>query len=317
MPWSAADDEFLRQFYRSSSASNIAASINRTPKAVINRAYKLGISVCNEWTAGDLKILWEEYGRAGKDGVLKLDELAQKLGKLKSNVCRKARELGLTNQKRKVVETRKDRRKFEDSAERSAYMSRIARERIAANGHPRGALGMKHTKEALEIIAEKSRVRWASLTQEERDAHQIKAMKGRVRNGVTAPKVARGKWKAGWREVGGQRVFFRSRWEANYARYLEWLCSIGQIMKWEHEPKTFWFEGVKRGCVSYLPDFRVTNKDESHEWHEVKGWMDARSATTIKRMIKYHPAEKLLVIREKEYRAIERKVAGVISGWEL
>ena len=39
---------------------------------------------------------------------------------------------------------------------------------------------------------------------------------------------------------------------------LEWLKKNKQIKKWEHEPETFWFEGIMRGCRSYLPDFRVT-----------------------------------------------------------
>lgn len=126
----------------------------------------------------------------------------------------------------------------------------------------------------------------------------------------------RGSWKASWREVGNQRCFFRSRWEANYARYLEWLCSIGQIAKWEHEPQTFWFDGIKRGVVSYLPDFRVTENGGAVQWHEVKGWMDARSKTTIARMGRYHPKEVLIVIREKQYKEIGRKVSSLIPGWE-
>ena len=71
----------------------------------------------------------------------------------------------------------------------------------------------------------------------------------------------RGSWKASWHEVGNQRCFFRSRWEANYARYLEWLCSIGQIAKWEHEPQTFWLRmshGLRhaRKMTSMIPASR-------------------------------------------------------------
>ena len=89
--------------------------------------------------------------------------------------------------------------------------------------------------------------------------------------------------KSGWREIGGIRKYYRSRWEANYARYLEFLKVNGEIEKWEHEPETFWFEGIKRGVMSYLPDFRVTEKNGDIVFHEVKGWMDARSITKIKR----------------------------------
>ena len=122
--------------------------------------------------------------------------------------------------------------------------------------------------------------------------------------------------KSGWREVGSTRKYYRSRWEANYARYLEFLKVNGEIEKWEHEPETFWFKGIKRGVVSYLPDFRVTEKNGDIVFHEVKGWMDARSKTKIKRMAKYHPEITLIVIAAKEYKELEKKISSLIVGWE-
>lgn len=122
-------------------------------------------------------------------------------------------------------------------------------------------------------------------------------------------------WQQGWREVGNQRVYFRSRWEANYGRYLELMVRIGNIVSWEHEPQTFWFP-IRRGKVSYLPDFRVTLHDGSHEWHEVKGYMDPGSRTKLKRMAKYHPGEILRLIDERAYREIEFKFSDRCPGWE-
>lgn len=122
--------------------------------------------------------------------------------------------------------------------------------------------------------------------------------------------------KAGWREIGGYRKYYRSRWEANYARYLQWLKERGEILDWKHEPETFWFEAIKRGVRSYLPDFRVWEKGGSSSLHEVKGWMDDRSKTTLKRMAKYHPNEKIIVVRERDYNAIAKTVGPMITGWE-
>ena len=85
---------------------------------------------------------------------------------------------------------------------------------------------------------------------------------------------------------------------------------------WEHEPETFWFEGIKRGCMSYLPDFRVVEKSGQVEYHEVKGWMDDRSKTKIRRMAKYHPEVSLLVVDAQQYRALERTAAALVDGWE-
>lgn len=121
--------------------------------------------------------------------------------------------------------------------------------------------------------------------------------------------------KAGWREIGGMKKYYRSKMEANYARYLEWLKTIGEIAVWKHETITFWFHGIKRGVMSYLPDFEVHYKDGSMEYHEVKGYLDSKSKTKLKRMAKYYPHLKVILIGSKEYRAIERTAKG-IAGWE-
>lgn len=124
-------------------------------------------------------------------------------------------------------------------------------------------------------------------------------------------------WKQGWREIGGIRKYYRSRWEANYARYLQFLKERKEITSWEHEPETFWFNGIKRGCVSYLPDFKVILNDGESEYHEVKGYMDSKSKTKIKRMAKYHPKVKLVVIDRKVYQSLEKSLHGFIKDWEF
>ena len=122
-------------------------------------------------------------------------------------------------------------------------------------------------------------------------------------------------YRAGWHIVSGRRIYFRSGWEVNYAHYLQWLKDKVQITEWEFEPHTFWFEGIRRGTVSYLPDFRVTTLAGTQEYHEVKGRMDARSATKIRRMARYHPAVKLLVIDAVMYRAMAAQLGRLVPGW--
>jgi len=141
-------------------------------------------------------------------------------------------------------------------------------------------------------------------------------------SGIFAKRMDRTVWRAGWREIGGINKFYRSRWEANYARYLEFLKNQGQIQGWAHEPTTFWFEGIKRGVNNYLPDFRVYLPGEggvgtAEEYHEVKGYMDTKSATKIKRMGIYFPNIKLVIIDRPQYVKLEREFAKVIDGWEL
>ena len=107
----------------------------------------------------------------------------------------------------------------------------------------------------------------------------------------------------------------RSCWEANWARYLNWLIQLGEIKGWKYEPDTFEFP-VKRGSKFYTPDFKVTNNDGSIEYHEVKGWMDSISATKLKRMAKYYPQEKLVLVDKETYRDVALKVGSLIPHWE-
>lgn len=115
-------------------------------------------------------------------------------------------------------------------------------------------------------------------------------------------------------DLGG--AYFRSMWEANWARYLRWLVEIGEIVSWSYEPETFEFPGIKRGTRFYTPDFRVVNRDGSVEYHEIKGWMDPESATKLRRMARYHPDVRIHVVDEEAYRAVARKVKRLIPGWE-
>ncbi len=258
------------------------------------------------------------YDAAGSTGFLDLNGLSAKIGRLKSNVCRKARQMGLeTSHTRKHVAERKDRRVFKGNiVALKAHTSARVKAHFAAHGHPRGALGMVHTPEAKAKISEKSKRKWDAMTPEERQGQLDKMYYGARASGGGPPKIGRGTWKAGWREIGGKRNYYRSRWEANYARYLQWLKERGEIAEWAHEPETFWFDAIKRGVRSYKPDFRVWEPSGASCLHEVKGWMDGRSKTTLSRMAKYHPDQKIVLIDGVQYRSIRRAVMNMIPGWE-
>lgn len=105
--------------------------------------------------------------------------------------------------------------------------------------------------------------------------------------------------KPEWRTVGGQRCYFRSKREAAYAETLEMMRRTGSIVSWEHEPGWFYFDGIRAGVTRYLPDFRVTFANGRIEYHEVKGWLDPKSVTALRRMAKYHPTVKVVLIGAK------------------
>lgn len=118
-----------------------------------------------------------------------------------------------------------------------------------------------------------------------------------------------------WENDTGKRYYMRSKWEFNIACYLDYLVAHKKIKDWDYEADTYWFDGVKRGTNSYKPDFKVFNNDDTFEYWEVKGQMDAKSATKLKRMQKYHPSIKVVLIRAAEYQAIG-KYSALLPGWQ-
>lgn len=131
---------------------------------------------------------------------------------------------------------------------------------------------------------------------------------------------AKSKWgmagtRSGRRKDLGDQ-YFRSRWEANYARYLEFLRSKGKIDKWEYEAETFEFVKIKKGTRFYTPDFTVTISAGRLERHEVKGWKHPKGETALKRMARYYPDIKIVLIDAPVYRQIASQVSKMINTWE-
>ena len=192
------------------------------------------------------------------------------------------------------------------------------REMIAKKGHPKGMLGKKHSEDTLKIISNATIKMWnnpesilnqSSHRQKLSDRMSLSQNQGILRNGYS-------RGKQGRRE-DLDNIFFRSSWEANYARYLNFLKLKGLIYKWEFEPDTFWFEKIKRGVRSYLPDFKIWDSPLSMPYYvEVKGWMDDKSKTKLKRMNKYYPEIRVDVVARKEYNEIKKKISSMIPSWE-
>lgn len=184
--------------------------------------------------------------------------------------------------------------------------------------HPKGFKGGKHSAQAKKIFSEVSKKMWADpnhfLNSKEyrQKVSDRMSKKAPARNAKNAYSNA----KRGKREGLGD-YFFRSRWEANYARFLNLAIKQKEIFKWEYEPETFWFERIKRGTRSYTPDFKIWETETSVPYFvEIKGWMDAKSKTKLKRMGKYFPHIRVDLVDEKQYRALEKSIAALISDWE-
>lgn len=133
-------------------------------------------------------------------------------------------------------------------------------------------------------------------------------------NPTTWPQTQTRRGKGGRRPDLDNR-YFRSTWEANWARYLNWLVERKELERWEFETETFEFP-VKRGSKFYTPDFKLVYADGSIVYHEVKGYMDQKSATKLRRMKTHHPKIDIRLIDKRVYAQVAAKVASMIPGWE-
>ncbi len=121
---------------------------------------------------------------------------------------------------------------------------------------------------------------------------------------------------AGWHKIGNQRCYFRSEWERKFACYLE-CCKTDRFLKsWSYEPKTFWFLKIKRGVRSFKPDFKAIWGDGTIVWYEVKGWMDSKSKTKLRRMAKYYPKIRVEVVGSQWFDDFGRVAKATVPGWE-
>jgi hypothetical protein len=307
--WSAGEDEFLRVNYLLHARVEIANQLGRTLGSVRKRCSVLGLNskhpaLTNHDREGIKR--WYEERQNSTLEEFNLDALANQMNRSKNLISRCAGGMGLTIRGR--VQGERIRRMIGDATCRT----------IKNNGHPKGMLGKKHSSEF--SLKQSERVKARVFTKEQTEARVRKANATKIaKYGSGAPHwlISSNPYSRGKR---GKRAdlenrYFRSSWEANYARYLNFLVKHRKIVAWDYEVKTFVFHGVERGVLTYTPDFFITNSDGTTEWHEVKGWMDAKSIAKLKRMSKFYPNEKIVVVGSKEYRGIS-KWKKLIGDWE-
>lgn len=318
--WAQEDDERLCAMYPTSTCKEMAKALGRREAQVRSRCWTLRLAgKRQDWTDAELAALVKAYRDADGEPI-DIAALAARMGRSHASVAVKASRLGLGDYGRNRIPggEKPTPPKFATEEERRAAIGAATRERIARNGHPRGALGMKHTPETLAKVSEAGKRAW----EDPASGHNSEKTRQR-RSDVLVARCAAGEMRHGYtRSAGGRRAdlggqYFRSAWEANYARYLEWLKKHGSIRAWAFEPKTFVFESIKRGTRAYTPDFRVVFANGRVEWHEVKGWMDPKSKTRLARMRRYFPEERVVVIDETFFRTARKQgLTELIPGWE-
>jgi len=194
-------------------------------------------------------------------------------------------------------------------------MSERTKKWIKEKGHPRGMLGKKQTEKVKKISAENLKNAWKDKnnyinSKEHRQILSDRASKLQ-QSGIFKNRYSNS--KKGTYNINGKKIFFRSMWEANYALYLDFLIKQKEIVKWEFEVDTFWFLKIKRGVRSYKPDFKVYTSKNKFEYHEVKGWMDNKSKTKLRRMKIYYPEVKMILIDAPVYKDIKNKLGRLLG----
>ena len=302
---SVATEDLWESYKRHLSVHRVAKEFGFGSGIVFRRLKKAGYVLKKaEFTPAEDEQI-KSYYETTKPQDFRLDVLKNDLGRSGgTNVCRRALQLGLQTQKNRAAS---NRTKHLISVAKKDYYS--------THEHPKGPIGMKHTEATRKRMSVAHVTHHASRTPEQKAATTLKVVKTKEARGNLYAVTQHRAWKSGWHEIGGKRHYFRSSWEVNYAHYLEWLRLRGEIKEWEFEPKTFWFEAIMRGTRSYLPDFRVTENTGKQVYHEIKGWMDPKSVTKLKRMKKYYPEVELLLIDAKQYRVLDKQLKGLVPGW--
>jgi hypothetical protein len=275
MKWKEQDIAFLCKFYPTHGKKFCSEKLGFRESVIRIKASTLGLR--QDRTSSFFKE-WQERARVSKIGKKRPDQAI---------VMKELHKQG------KMIQGEESRKRQAESWKKT----------IAKNGHPKGMLGKHHSKETCELFSKQRTGRKLNISEENRQKQSDKAskmMQERLKNHGSVYSRS----NASWYLIDGKKYFFRSSWEVNYARYLTWLCSKGEILSWEYEPDTFWFEEIRRGVRSYLPDFKVFNNDGTHEYHEVKGYLDKKSKTKLKRMKKYYPKIKLVLIDKVVYKSI-------------
>lgn len=298
--------EIIKLYYELKSVWKVGDAVGMSGQKVHSILNKMGINTSKkpEFTDEMTREIIDIYKNL-KSGDGSIDDFSEKYKISRQNISRKARKLGISNPNR------------ENHESLNKNISEHAKTRLKDN-HPRGFLGKTHSTETRLILSGISKKTWNNKDHYLNSEEYKQSNSDKMYNLQKSGKIPRGysRGKQGIYNVNGREIYFRSIWEPNYALYLDFLIKNKQIKKWDYETDTFWFEKIKRGVRSYKPDFKVVNTDDTIEYHEVKGYMDAKSKTKLKRMKIYFPDVKMILIDQKVYKDIIAKTSGIIKYFE-
>jgi hypothetical protein len=292
----ATDAQLIDAYALTGSIWKTAAELGMCGQSVWGRLKGLGVPFKHSrLTKAEISTIRLAYEQAGR-GYLDLKGLAAQLGRDKAGICGLAKKMGLTSLGRPKPP--------------EAGLATSTRMKLwhLSHVHPRGA--SKPETHILKICPSCGRFFDSTKKSRQRFCNRRCAY-------MRPPPFGGNYAKSGKRaDLGDQ--YFRSRWEANYARYLNWLIQVTKdVASWSYESETFEFKGIKRGTRFYTPDFRVQLSNGTVEYHEVKGWRYPKGETALKRMAKYYPHVRIVVVDSEWFKAVRRQgLPSLIEGWE-
>lgn len=118
---------------------------------------------------------------------------------------------------------------------------------------------------------------------------------------ATSPKAARG--KAGIRKDISDTIYFYSRWEANFARLMDYLK-----IEWQYQPIVFDLK-----TQNYTPDFYLPSISI---YIEVKNFLWKYSRIRDNKFRKLYPNIKLQLLLKEDYLKLQNTYAKFIKNWE-
>lgn len=291
--WTKEQDQWLRSNYPNFGVQKSAEKTGRTPRAIAGRAHRLGLKMDRQgehWKDFQTRAARTKIGRKRPEQAAVMKRLFID-GKMPA----------WTQQRRNAI------------GERTKALFKL-------KGHPRGMKGKRHSAACVAGMIKRVRAQWADPKHKFNSRTYRQGLSDNAAN-YQASRTNRendySRCKRGKRPDLGE-IFFRSSWEANYARYLNWQIQTGEIYSWTYEGERFVFAREDREIRSYMPDFKVRDAASSTpRYVEVKGWMDDKSKRRLEMMAKHYPNVSLKLVGAKEYTMLNKQFATVLPGWEI
>lgn len=289
-----SDELVLASYKRTGNIWRTGEEVGLCGQSVWERLKRLGIErSARHWTNDEIEKLRQLYNVPSGTSI-DLAGFAHSINRGKSDVCSKAKRIGLTTSYHR-----------EKSPEYCEALGIRQKKWLKEHGHPRGYREVRICPICNKFFEVKASMKQVCCSMSCAEKKRFKGVNMFSRS------------KSGRREDLNNQ-YFRSNYEANYARFLNFIMANGEpITKWEFEKETFEFKKIKKGSRFYTPDFKVYFLDGHIEYHEVKGWDYPQGITKRKRFAKYFPHLKLLVIDGDFFKDIKRKgLDRLILNWE-